>query len=301
MSLAVVLVVALVVGSGIGRSHPSAAQRAEAIEALIRCPSCEDLSVLDSSASTAVSVRHQIARQVAEGRTDQQIEDALVARYGPTILLSPPTRGLSALVWIVPALAGLGALVAVAMLFWRRSRRDGRVAPGGPMSGRRPSTVPPPGADRWRLNDERQFLVRSLEDADLEHAAGDLSDDDYAVLSRRDRARLADVEESLALLGPEVTGGGDGNRAIPPLEVENPAEAESAAAQRRPTSPRRAGGFGADAVGGSPGSAWQPSWPGPLSSSITWRPPSCRDRPSAGPCSSTRPRRSARNWRRPPH
>ena len=68
------------------------------------------------------------------------------------------------------------------------------------LARRRP---PPPGADRWRLDDERQFLVRSLEDAEREHAAGDLSDDDYDALTRRDRARLAGVEESLALLGPE--------------------------------------------------------------------------------------------------
>jgi cytochrome c-type biogenesis protein CcmH len=121
--LVVVLVAALVVGSGVGQGHPSAAQRTEAIEASIRCPSCEDLSVLDSSASVAVTVRHQIARQVAAGRTDQQIENALVARYGPTILLRPPAHGLTALVWVLPAVAGFLALGAVGALFWRRSKQ----------------------------------------------------------------------------------------------------------------------------------------------------------------------------------
>jgi hypothetical protein len=55
--------------------------------------------------------------------------------------------------------------------------------------------------DRWRLLDERDFLRRSLEDATLEHEAGDLSDEDYEVLVARDSARLADVEAAVAALG----------------------------------------------------------------------------------------------------
>lgn len=56
--------------------------------------------------------------------------------------------------------------------------------------------------DRWFLADEREFLLRSLNDADLEHAAGDLSDEDFAVLVTRDRARLAEVEAELAAVEP---------------------------------------------------------------------------------------------------
>ncbi|HEX3946388.1 MAG TPA: cytochrome c-type biogenesis protein CcmH [Acidimicrobiales bacterium] len=131
--LLVVLAVALAIGSGVGSGgHQTNAQRATALDAEIRCPSCEDLSVAQSSASAAVAVRHQVARLVAEGRTDQQIEDALVAQYGPTILLRPPTTGLTSLVWIVPAVAGALAVGAIGVLFWRRSkemerlRREGR-------------------------------------------------------------------------------------------------------------------------------------------------------------------------------
>jgi len=59
--------------------------------------------------------------------------------------------------------------------------------------------------DRWYLADEREFLRRSLDDADREHEAGDLSDEDHAVLVARDAARLAEVEAELAALGPEPT------------------------------------------------------------------------------------------------
>jgi len=50
---------------------------------------------------------------------------------------------------------------------------------------------------RWRLEDERDFLVRSLRDADAEHDAGDLNEADYEALRRRDADRLAAVEAAL--------------------------------------------------------------------------------------------------------
>ena len=56
--------------------------------------------------------------------------------------------------------------------------------------------------ERWYLNDEREFLRRSLEDAAREHDAGDLSDEDHALLIARDAARLAEVEGELAALDP---------------------------------------------------------------------------------------------------
>jgi tetratricopeptide (TPR) repeat protein len=54
--------------------------------------------------------------------------------------------------------------------------------------------------ERWYLSDQRDFLRRSLEDADREHEAGDLSDEDHALLVARDEARLADVEAELRTL-----------------------------------------------------------------------------------------------------
>jgi len=55
-------------------------------------------------------------------------------------------------------------------------------------------------AERWSLVDRRDFLRRSLDDADAEHEAGDLSDVDHAALRRRDETLLAEVEVSLAAM-----------------------------------------------------------------------------------------------------
>lgn len=130
-TLLVVLVVALAIGSGLGSGgHQTAAQRAAALDSQIKCPSCDDLSVAQSSASAAVAVRHEVLRLARRGETDQQIEDALVSQYGPTILLRPPTSGLTSLVWIVPAVAGTTAVVALGVLFWRRGREMVRLRRG---------------------------------------------------------------------------------------------------------------------------------------------------------------------------
>jgi len=56
--------------------------------------------------------------------------------------------------------------------------------------------------ERWYLNDQREFLLRSIDDAEREHAAGDLSEADYDVLMVRDQQRLAEVEGELSALGP---------------------------------------------------------------------------------------------------
>jgi len=58
----------------------------------------------------------------------------------------------------------------------------------------------PTGDERWYLTDEREFLQRSLADADRERDAGDLSVEDHVLLVARDRTRLDEVEAELAAL-----------------------------------------------------------------------------------------------------
>lgn len=134
------LAVVLVIGSGVASSAaPTAAQRAAALDTQIRCPSCADLSVAESTASSAIAVRHEVAQLAAAGVSDQDIEQRLLAQYGPSILLSPPDSGLSSLVWLLPLVAGVLAAAALGVFFWRRSRTwrqlRAQVAevPGGPV------------------------------------------------------------------------------------------------------------------------------------------------------------------------
>jgi cytochrome c-type biogenesis protein CcmH len=119
----VILVVALVIGGGaLSSSPPTNGQRVAALESGVRCPSCTDLSVAQSNATAAIAARHQIESMVAAGRSDAAIDQMLVSEYGQTVLLVPPDAGGVPLIWIIPIVLGAGALSAVGVLFWRRSR-----------------------------------------------------------------------------------------------------------------------------------------------------------------------------------
>ena len=239
--LGAVLLVALVIGSGVFRSGaPTPAQRAYAIESVVRCPSCEDLSVADSTAQTAVTVRAAVVRQLAQGRTNQQIEEYLVARYGSSIVLDPPASGWSLLVWLLPILGGLIAVTVLVVVLVRRRNLAGR-ADLDPESD---SALGPAA-----LEDRRSFLDRSLADADAEFLAGDLSDVDYLALRRRDMARLTALDR-LAVDGGADRSGRTGAGAVavddpprvgapPPIRPEDadtpadqPARPRSARARR---------------------------------------------------------------------
>ena len=205
--MGVVLVVALVIGTGVLRSSPQTpAQRASAIDSDIRCPSCEDLSVADSSAPTAVTVRATVRQLVVAGRTDQQIQQYLVARYGSSIVLDPPASGWSLLVWVLPLAGGVLAVVLLAVVF-ARTRRSASLAPAEAARLEEAADV---GATPGELDDRRRFLEQSLADAYAEHRAGDLSDDDYQALRRRDTARLAALDLRIDALAS--AGGGEAGR-----------------------------------------------------------------------------------------
>jgi cytochrome c-type biogenesis protein CcmH len=180
--LGVVLVAALVVGSGVlSSAPPSAAQRAASIESVLRCPSCEDLTVADSSAPTAVTVRATIRQMVDQGRTDQQIESYLASRYGSSIVLDPPASGWTLLVWLLPLVGGVVTVGIVVLVVVRRRRAAGTDV----------DLTTTAGLDGVSLEERKRFLDQSLADADAEYLAGDLSDKDYLTLRRRDMSRLA--------------------------------------------------------------------------------------------------------------
>jgi cytochrome c-type biogenesis protein CcmH len=119
--LAVVLAVALAFSVSKGGTL-TPRQRAAAIDGVLKCPSCDGISVEDSSASSAAAVRQVVLARVRAGQSDQQIEQYLVSRYGPSILLRPPTTGITAIVWVAPLVAAAGGIGGLGLFFWRRRR-----------------------------------------------------------------------------------------------------------------------------------------------------------------------------------
>jgi cytochrome c-type biogenesis protein CcmH/NrfG len=123
-----------------------------------------------------------------------------VSRYGGSIVLDPPGHGVTLLVWLLPVLGGLVAATGVAAVLVRRRRVD--VDPELD-----PDAAP---LDDDSLAERRRFLDRSLADADAEYLAGDLSDQDYLALRRRDMGRLA----ALSAGGSDRPGAASGGVAL---------------------------------------------------------------------------------------
>jgi cytochrome c-type biogenesis protein CcmH/NrfF len=96
------------------------------IEKQVMCPVCGTLLQLAESPQ-AQRERAFINRLIAEGRSEEQIKDALVAEYGNAVLALPPDSGFSLSAYVVPIVAFLIAAVALAVgvLRWRRSGSGG--------------------------------------------------------------------------------------------------------------------------------------------------------------------------------
>ena len=95
--------------------------RAFAIANKLRCPVCTAESVADSNSEISAEMRALIQQQLDAGKSEAQIIHYFRQRYGDWILLDPPKRGVHLLVWLLPALALLAGVAALAVLFrrWR--------------------------------------------------------------------------------------------------------------------------------------------------------------------------------------
>ena len=79
--------------------------RAQAIGRTIRCPVCQGLPITESPSELSQSMMRELREQVVAGRTSGQITDYFAARYGDTVLLDPPRRGMNLLLWLGPLAA----------------------------------------------------------------------------------------------------------------------------------------------------------------------------------------------------
>ncbi|MEM7017895.1 MAG: cytochrome c-type biogenesis protein [Pseudomonadota bacterium] len=80
----------------------------------LRCVLCQNQSLADSNAEIAQSLRDQVREMLDDGKTDQEIIDFLVSRYGDFVLYNPPLQSNTYLLWLAPFLL---ILVGGVMLF----------------------------------------------------------------------------------------------------------------------------------------------------------------------------------------
>jgi cytochrome c-type biogenesis protein CcmH len=110
---------------------PVANKRVAEIASQLRCLVCQNQSIADSNAELAVDLKNQVVKQIAQGKTNEQIISYMVERYGDFVLYNPPFKLSTALLWIGPGVLFVAALV---WLFTALARRRREVAEQRPLT-----------------------------------------------------------------------------------------------------------------------------------------------------------------------
>jgi cytochrome c-type biogenesis protein CcmH len=104
---------------------PALEARARVISQEIRCLVCQNQTIDDSNADLAHDLRVILRERLQDGDTDQQVKDYLTARYGDFILLKPPFRANTMILWFGPALVFLAGAALIIITTLRRRRMPG--------------------------------------------------------------------------------------------------------------------------------------------------------------------------------
>jgi cytochrome c-type biogenesis protein CcmH len=93
---------------------PALEKRVAGLAHELRCLVCQNQTLADSNAPLAVDLRNQIRAQLASGKSEREVMDFMVARYGDFVLYRPPLKASTLLLWAGPfafLIAGLYFLV----------------------------------------------------------------------------------------------------------------------------------------------------------------------------------------------
>jgi cytochrome c-type biogenesis protein CcmH len=101
-------------------SDPKLEARAEALSAQLRCMVCQNESIDESDAPLAHDIRVLVRQKMLEGESDAEIRAFLVTRYGDFILLKPPFKPETVLLWGAPLLLLIAGGVAIAVSTMQR-------------------------------------------------------------------------------------------------------------------------------------------------------------------------------------
>ena len=93
---------AFAIDTGKAFDDPQMQARYERLIAETRCVTCQNQSIKDSNAFIAADLRREIQRLMSEGKSDAEIAEFLVTRYGDFVLYRPRMAGKTLALWIAP-------------------------------------------------------------------------------------------------------------------------------------------------------------------------------------------------------
>jgi cytochrome c-type biogenesis protein CcmH len=111
----------LAIDAELAFQDPALQARYEEINAGLRCLVCQNQTIADSSASLAIDLRSQVKEMITAGKTNREILDYMVERYGNFVRFKPPVNNETVFLWAAPAVMVLGGLLIAVSIVRRRS------------------------------------------------------------------------------------------------------------------------------------------------------------------------------------
>ena len=102
---------------------PALEERVVKLTSELRCLVCQNQSLADSHADLAIDLKNQVRAQMQAGKSDAEIRDYMVARYGDFVLYDPPFKSITLLLWVGPFALLLVGLLGLAIYMRNRRRR----------------------------------------------------------------------------------------------------------------------------------------------------------------------------------
>jgi cytochrome c-type biogenesis protein CcmH len=102
---------------------PVAEKRAVKLEEQLRCLVCQNETIAASQADLAKDLRKEIREQIKAGKSDDQIKQFLVDRYGDFVLYKPPLKATTVLLWAGPFALLVGGVIVLFVYLRRRRTR----------------------------------------------------------------------------------------------------------------------------------------------------------------------------------
>ena len=104
-------------------ADPVAEKRLQGLSEELRCLVCQNQTIADSNAELAQDLRREIRGMIKEGKSDKDIIDFMVVRYGDFVLYRPPVKGITLLLWGGPIALMLLGLFILQRYLRRRAKR----------------------------------------------------------------------------------------------------------------------------------------------------------------------------------
>lgn len=144
----VLLLVALILVAQVTAQEPVTDDDVNRVAKDLFCPVCENTPLDTCPTAACQDWREEIRTQLALGKTDEEIQQYFVDRYGPRVLSTPPREGFNLLVWLLPVgLAIIGIAFFARYMGSLRAQRE--AAPADPTFdvAQGAAQAPPPAAE----------------------------------------------------------------------------------------------------------------------------------------------------------